>query len=62
MMTDPYDPPMTDFHMPDSFYDPPDEKEPCEYCDDEGCISCDVGMLGDHLADMQMQAIKDGEA
>ena len=53
---------MTDFHMPDSWYDPPDEKEPCEYCDDEGCISCDLGMLGDHLADMQMQAIKDGEA
>ena len=53
---------MTDFHMPDSWYDPPDEEEPCTYCDDKGCISCDVGMLGDYLADMQMQAIKDGEA
>ena len=30
----------TDFHMPDSFYDPPDEQEPCE-CDDVGCHLCD---------------------
>ena len=52
---------MTDFHMPDSWYDPPDEEETCTRCDGEGCISCDAGMLGDHLADMRMQAIKDGE-
>ena len=51
---------MTDFHMPDSWYDPPDE-ETCLTCNDEGCISCDARMLEDHLADVQMQAIKDGE-
>ena len=49
----------TDFHMPDSFYDPPDEEEPCEYCKDEGCISCDAGLLGDYLADLQMQRMKE---
>jgi len=51
---------MTDFHMPDSWYDPPGE-ETCVTCNDEGCISCDARMLEDHLADVQMQAIKDGE-
>ena len=50
---------MTDFHMPDSWYDPPDEPEPCEACDDEGCIECDAGMLGDHLADLRLQEIKE---
>jgi hypothetical protein len=29
----------TAFHMPDSFYDPPDD--PCEECDGEGCRYCD---------------------
>ena len=50
---------MTDYRMPDSFYDPPDEKEPCEYCNDEGCISCDAGLMGDYLADLQMQRKKE---
>jgi hypothetical protein len=50
---------MTDFQMPDSWYDPPDEEEPCEYCKDEGCISCDAGLLGDYLADLQMQRKKE---
>jgi hypothetical protein len=31
---------MSDFHMPDSWYDPPDD-EHCEKCDDEGCHLCD---------------------
>ena len=52
---------MTDFHMPDSWYDPPEEKEPCEYCDGEGCISCDKGLLGDYIADKRLQAMKEGE-
>jgi len=30
---------MTDFRMPDSWYDPPDD--PCEECDGEGCGLCD---------------------
>ena len=50
---------MTDFHMPDSWDDPPDEPEPCEACDDEGCIECDAGMLGDHLADLRLQEMKE---
>jgi hypothetical protein len=29
---------MTDFRMPDSWYDPPDD--PCEECDGEGCRMC----------------------
>ena len=54
---------MTDFHMPDSWYDPPDEPEPCDHCDDAGCISCDEGLLGDYLADLQLQRMKEeGEA
>jgi len=50
---------MTDFHMPDSWYDPPDEEEPCEYCDDVGCIQCDSGMAADHAADVRMQRMKE---
>lgn len=50
---------MTDFHMPDSWYDPPDEEEQCEYCKGVGCISCDAGLLGDYLADLQMQRKKE---
>jgi hypothetical protein len=30
---------MTDFHMPDSWYDPPDEA--CEGCEGKGCHLCD---------------------
>ena len=52
---------MTDFHMPDSWYDPPDEEEQCDHCEGVGCISCDAGLLGDYLADIRMQAIKEGE-
>ena len=35
---------MSDFHMPDSFYDPPDD--PCE-CKGEGCHLCDRQMAYD---------------
>ena len=52
---------MTDFYMPDSWYDPPDEEEQCDHCEGVGCISCDAGLLGDYLADIRMQAIKEGE-
>ena len=52
---------MTDFHMPDSFYDPPDEVEPCELCDNEGCIECDSEIAEDYATDLQMQAMKEGE-
>jgi hypothetical protein len=52
---------MTDFHMPDGWYEPPDEPEPCEGCNDEGCIRCDASMAADHWADIRMQAIKEGE-
>ena len=52
---------MTDFHMPDGWYEPPDEPEPCEGCNDEGCIRCDASMAADHWADIQMQATKEGE-
>jgi len=50
---------MTDFQMPDSFYDPPDEEEQCDHCEGAGCISCDAGLLGDYLADLQMQRKKE---
>jgi hypothetical protein len=30
---------MSDFHMPDSWYDPPDDA--CEACEGEGCHLCD---------------------
>lgn len=30
---------MSDFRMPDSWYDPPDD--PCEKCGGEGCHLCD---------------------
>jgi hypothetical protein len=30
---------MTDFRMPDSWYDPPDDV--CETCDGVGCVQCD---------------------
>lgn len=49
----------TDFHMPDSYYEPPDEPEPCEACNDEGCIECDVGIAGDAYADMLMKRAKE---
>jgi hypothetical protein len=50
---------MTDFRMPDSWYDPPDEEEQCDHCEGAGCISCDAGLLGDYLADLQMQRKKE---
>ena len=53
---------MTDFHMPDGWYDPPDEPEPCEACNDEGCIECDAGIAGDYWADIQLQAMKEEKA
>ena len=52
---------MTDFHMPDSFYDPPEQYEPCPICEDKGCIRCDEDYAADHVADLQMQAMKEGE-
>ena len=52
---------MTDFHMPDSWYDPPDQYEPCPTCEDKGCIECDEGLLGDYIADKRLQAMKEGE-
>jgi hypothetical protein len=52
---------MTDFRMPDSWYDPPDEEEQCDHCEGVGCISCDAGLLGDYLADLQMQRKKEEE-
>jgi len=60
---------MTDFHMPDSFYDPPDDEEPCEhcgnrepYCENAGCKYCDSQMAYDEYCDRLSQAKKDGEA
>ena len=50
---------MTDFHMPDSWYDPPDEKQ-CDMCDN-GCHLCDPEIAKEYMADLLMQAIKDGE-
>ena len=52
---------MTDFHMPDSFYDPPEQYEPCPICEDKGCIRCDEDHVADLVADLQMQAMKEGE-
>ena len=52
---------MTDFHMPDSWFDPPDEPDPCESCNGEGCINCDGDIAADWAADVQMQAMKEGE-
>jgi len=52
---------MTDFHMPDSFYDPPEQYEPCPKCEDQGCIHCDEDHVADLVADLQMQAMKEGE-
>jgi len=43
----------------DSYYEPPEELEPCPACDGAGCIQCDVGIAGDHYADMLMQRAKD---
>ena len=37
---------MGDFHMPDSWYDPPDD--PCENCGGEGCYQCDRLMAEDY--------------
>jgi len=52
---------MTDFHMPDSWFDPPDEPDLCESCNGEGCINCDGDIAADWAADVQMQAMKEGE-
>jgi hypothetical protein len=52
---------MTDFHMPDGWYDPPEQYEPCPKCEDEGCIHCDEDHVADLVADLQMQAMKEGE-
>jgi hypothetical protein len=37
---------MSDFRMPDSFYEPPDD--PCEKCQGEGCHLCDRLMAEDY--------------
>ena len=37
---------MADFHMPDSWYDPPDD--PCENCGGEGCHLCNKQMAEDY--------------
>jgi hypothetical protein len=50
---------MTDFRMPDSWYDPPNELEPCDMCDDEGCHLCDIEIAKEYMADLQMQATKE---
>ena len=52
---------MTDFHMPDSWYDPPEEEEICTTCDNMGCMNCDIEIARDYMADLQMQAMKEGE-
>lgn len=52
---------MTEFFMPDSFYDPPEQYEPCPKCEDKGCIHCDEDHVADLVADLQMQAMKEGE-
>jgi len=51
---------MTDFHMPDSWYDPPDD-DYCEACDDEGCIQCDIEMAREHAADVRLAEMKEEE-
>jgi hypothetical protein len=48
----------TDFHMPDSWYDPPDD-DVCEECDNVGCVQCDSGMAADYAADVRMQRMKE---
>lgn len=50
---------MTDFHMPDSFYDPPDEEESCERCENAGCYLCNAQMAYDDWADKQIQNQKE---
>ena len=50
---------MTDFRMPDSWYDPPEQYEPCPKCEDKGCIHCDEDHVADLVADLQMQAMKE---
>jgi len=50
---------VTDFHMPDSWYDPPNEPEPCDMCDDEGCHLCNIEIAKEYMADLQMQATKE---
>lgn len=52
---------MTDYHTPDSWYDPPDEDEPCEECEGAGCKYCDAQMAYDEYCDREAQAKKDGE-
>ena len=51
---------MTDFHMPDSWYDPPDDDH-CDACDDEGCIQCDIEMAREHAADVRLAEMKEEE-
>jgi hypothetical protein len=50
---------MTDFYMPDSFYDPPDEEEQCTTCDGNGCHLCDEQIAREYMADIQMQTMKE---
>lgn len=50
---------MSNFRMPDSFYEPPDEVFVCDHCDDEGCRFCSEEHALDWEADRQMQAMKD---
>ena len=52
---------MTDFHMPDGWFDPPEQYEPCPMVEYLGCIHCDVVHVADLVADLQMQAMKEGE-
>jgi len=43
----------------DAYYQPPDEVEFCEVCDDEGCVQCDSSIAEDFAADIQLSAIRD---
>jgi len=45
--------------MPDSWYDPPDDPEPCEVCDDEGCGQCDREIAESEHADRVLQRAKE---
>ena len=51
---------MTDFHMPDSWYDPPDD-DYCEACDNEGCIQCDIEIAREYAADVRLAEMKEEE-
>ncbi len=43
----------------DSYYQPPDEPEPCEQCDDAGCEYCDPIAAAEFEADFHYAAKKE---